>query len=72
MAFLRKLSAITIIFTLILEMSILGSLCRTEAFAEEEKECYGKLPLTAENAAAIPCRQVLGSYIVRFERTWDG
>ena len=42
------------------------------AFAEEEKECYGKLPLTAENAAAIPCRQVLGSYIVRFERTWDG
>ena len=29
---------------------------------------YAAAPLTAENAAAIPCRQVLGSYIVRFER----
>ena len=29
---------------------------------------YDKADFTAENAAAIPCRQVLGAYIVRFER----
>lgn len=29
---------------------------------------YDKQPFTAENAAAIPCRQVLGAYIVRFTR----
>lgn len=29
---------------------------------------YPKTAFTAENAAAIPCRQVLGAYIVRFER----
>ena len=29
---------------------------------------YEKQTLTAENAAAIPCEQVLGSYIVRFAR----
>ena len=29
---------------------------------------YARCALTAENAAKIPCRQVLGAYIVRFER----
>ena len=38
------------------------------AFCEEIKTQYNRLPLTAENAAAVPCRQVLGAYIVRFER----
>lgn len=38
------------------------------AFLEEEKTAYEKQELTAENAAAIPCLQVLGTYIVRFER----
>ena len=37
------------------------------AFQPLRKE-YPKEELTAENAARIPCRQVLGSYIVRFER----
>ncbi|MBQ9059932.1 MAG: GNAT family N-acetyltransferase [Firmicutes bacterium] len=32
------------------------------------REEYPREELTAENAAKIPCRQVLGSYIVRFER----
>ena len=38
------------------------------AFPEEAVVRYERRPLTAEEAAAIPCRQVLGSYIVRFER----
>ena len=38
------------------------------AFSEQERHLYKKLPLTAENAAAIPCKQVLGSYIVRYVR----
>ena len=38
------------------------------AYREEIAAQYEKQPLTAENAAAIPCRQVLGAYIVRFER----
>ena len=38
------------------------------AFAEEEKAKYSRMELTAENAAAIPCKQVLGAYLVRFER----
>lgn len=38
------------------------------AFNEEQKEQYKKRELTAENAAAVPCRKVLGSYLVRFER----
>ena len=38
------------------------------AFAEAAAVQYEKQELTAENAAAIPCRQVLGTYIVRFER----
>lgn len=35
---------------------------------EEIAAQYEKQPLTAEHAAAIPCRQVLGACIVRFER----
>lgn len=42
------------------------------AFAEEESNEYSRMALTAENAAAIPCRQVLGTYIVRFERVRAG
>ena len=42
------------------------------AFAEEESNEYSRMALTAENAAAIPCRQVLGAYIVRFERVRAG
>lgn len=38
------------------------------ALPKEKQHQYEVLPLTAENAAAIPCKQVLGSYIVRFER----
>lgn len=38
------------------------------AIPTEQKVQYERLPLTAENAAAIPCGQVLGSYVVKFER----
>lgn len=38
------------------------------AFFEESSRQYARQAFTAENAAAIPCRQVLGSYIVRFTR----
>lgn len=38
------------------------------AIASEPKTRYPKKPLTAQNAAEIPCEQVLGSYVVRFER----
>lgn len=38
------------------------------AFFEEETASYEKRELTARNAAAIPCLQVLGTHIVRFER----
>ncbi len=38
------------------------------AVFSEEKRIYPKLPLTVENAACIPCEQVLGSYMVLFER----
>jgi len=38
------------------------------AFLEEERVQYPKEELTAERAAAIPCRQVLGAYKVCFER----
>ena len=37
-------------------------------FKEEISANYERMALTAENAAAIPCEQVLGAYIVRFER----
>jgi hypothetical protein len=38
------------------------------AFCEEQSKHYDHIALTVENAAAIPCRQVLGCYVVRFER----
>ena len=38
------------------------------AIASEPKTRCPKKPLTAQNAAEIPCEQVLGSYVVRFER----
>lgn len=38
------------------------------AFFEESKKEYPKVDFTAENAAAIPCLQVLGTYKVAFER----
>ena len=38
------------------------------AFQEEAKTEYPRCTLTAENAAAIPCKQVLGAYSVTFER----
>ncbi len=38
------------------------------AHPTEQKVQYEKQPLTAENAAKIPCEQVLGSYTVIFER----
>lgn len=42
---------------------------RTIPAAEDPVEkVYEKCALTPENAAAIPCRQVLGAYIVRFRR----
>ncbi len=39
------------------------------AYPTEVKKIYPKAPLTVENAAVIPCVQVLGTYVVRFERT---
>ena len=38
------------------------------AFAQETANIYPHKELTAENAAAILCRQVLGAYVVRFSR----
>ena len=38
------------------------------AFYETPETQYERQELTAQNAAAIPCLQVLGSYIVRFVR----
>lgn len=38
------------------------------AIASEPKTRYQKKMLTAQNAAEIPCGQVLGSYVVRLER----
>lgn len=38
------------------------------AYEEKVSTNYPKEALTAERAAAIPCKRVLGSYIVRFER----
>lgn len=34
----------------------------------ELKVCYPRQAFTPENAAAIPCEQVLGAYVVRFAR----
>lgn len=41
------------------------------AFATAPRKTYEKRALSPENAAAIPCRQVLGSYVVRWERGED-
>lgn len=38
------------------------------AFPTDQEIEYEKRPLTPQNAAAIPCQQVLGSYIVIFDR----
>ena len=38
------------------------------AIPTDVKTIYPRQALTAQNAAAIPCTQVLGSYAVRFER----
>lgn len=38
------------------------------AFVQETVNVYPHTELTAEHAAAIPCRQVLGAYVVRFSR----
>ena len=38
------------------------------AIPEEEKTAYPKQTLTPDHAAAIVCRQVLGSYVVVFDR----
>ena len=38
------------------------------AFLTDSEKTYPAVPLTAENAAAIPCDQVLGSYVVKFTR----
>ena len=38
------------------------------AYPESVETVYPKESLTAQNAAAIPCRKVLGSYKVSFER----
>lgn len=38
------------------------------AIPTEAKITYPKQPFTAETAAAIPCEQILGAYMVRFER----
>ena len=41
------------------------------AFLTEPKKEYEKQELTTQNAAKIPCKQVLGSYVVEFERTCE-
>lgn len=38
------------------------------AYPEEIKNIYSKEIFSVENAATIPCRQVLGSYVVKFDR----
>lgn len=38
------------------------------AFSGEQRKAYPKLAFTVQNAAAIPCDQVLGTYMVVFER----
>lgn len=41
------------------------------AFLTEPKKEYERQELTTRNAAKIPCKQVLGSYVVEFERTCE-
>lgn len=38
------------------------------AFSTEPRKAYAKEDFTVQNAAAIPCQQVLGSYVVTFQR----
>lgn len=38
------------------------------AYPTEVKTVYPQKPFTAENAANIPCKQVLGTYVVVFQR----
>lgn len=38
------------------------------AIPEKETVRYEKVPFTVENAAVIPCTQMLGAYRVSFER----
>ena len=38
------------------------------AYPTEVKTFYPKEAFTVENAAKIPCQQVLGTYVVRFQR----
>lgn len=38
------------------------------AYPTEVKTVYPREAFTVENAAEIPCQQVLGTYVVRFER----
>ncbi len=38
------------------------------AFATEPQKQYEKQGFSVENAAAMPCGQVLGAYVVRFDR----
>lgn len=45
-----------------------GTAETSPAFAEAIENRYERVPLTAENAAAIACRKVLGAYCVRFLR----
>ena len=42
------------------------------AVFQPETHQYDSCALTAQNAARIPCRQVLGAYVVRFERYAEG
>lgn len=39
------------------------------AYPEDVKNLYPKADFTVENAAVIPCNQVLGTYVVKFERS---
>ena len=38
------------------------------AYPTETEHIYPKEAFTAENAEKIPCNQVLGTYVVKFER----
>ena len=38
------------------------------AYPSPQQTVYPRIPFTAQSATQIPCRQVLGSYAVRFER----
>ena len=39
------------------------------SYPEEVQTVYPRQDCTAQNAAAIPCRQVLGAYMVAFDRS---